>query len=211
MLETVDIVAVFAIIFIGMGPLKVMAPFVKATAGLEPAVQRQMARRMVFTAAGIALVLIVFGKLFMELLHISPGALAVAGGIILLLLALGQVMGTGADKGDAGGDGGRDPLSEAIYPLAVPLLLNPIGIVAFVVASAEATTIEAYALVIGFMLIVAAVDLVFFTNIWRIASRLNPSQTLVTEKVFGIFLSALAIEIFLKGLSMIGLITLPGY
>lgn len=210
-LDIVVILDIFAMIFIGMGPLKVMVPFTKAITGLDADMQRQVARKMVFTATRTAIILLFIGAFLMRALHISTGALAVAGGIILLLLSLDQVMGSksAAAEGEAGA--GRDPLLQAIYPLGVPLLLNPIGIVTLVVLSGEATTIPVYALVIGLVLLMTLINLLFFTNIQRITNRIDPAQSLVTEKVFGIFLAALAVQIMLTGLEMVGIITLTLY
>lgn len=212
MFDTIDIFVIldiFVLIFIGMGPLKVMVPFTKVITGLSPDLQRQVARKMVFTATRTAIILLLVGALLMQALHISTGALAVAGGLILLLLSLGQVMGSKSDDGEVGER--PDPLLQAIYPLGVPLLLNPIGIVVLVVLSGEATTIPMYALVIGLVLVMTVINLLFFTNVQRITNRIDPAQSLVTEKVFGIFLAALAVQIILTGLEMVGIITLSLY
>jgi small neutral amino acid transporter SnatA (MarC family) len=52
---------------------------------------------MVVTAVVTALVLFAFGALLMRLLHISGGAVAVAGGIILAILAINMVAGPGKE------------------------------------------------------------------------------------------------------------------
>jgi small neutral amino acid transporter SnatA (MarC family) len=50
---------------------------------------------MVRTAVGTALLLVLLGWFLMRLLHFTPGAANVAGGIILLLLALHMLVSPG--------------------------------------------------------------------------------------------------------------------
>ena len=50
---------------------------------------------MVVTAVITALIMFAFGALLMRLLHITGGAVAVAGGIILATLAIEMVHGPG--------------------------------------------------------------------------------------------------------------------
>jgi small neutral amino acid transporter SnatA (MarC family) len=64
------------------------------------ATQRLVLRKMLTTAATVAVLLLVLGGLLTRLLHFSPGALGVASGIILLIIAVTMVLGDGlADVG----------------------------------------------------------------------------------------------------------------
>ena len=53
---------------------------------------------MVRTAVGTALMLVVLGWLLMRLLHFTPGAANVVGGIVLLLLALQMLLSPGKEE-----------------------------------------------------------------------------------------------------------------
>ena len=72
----------------------------------------------------------------MRLLHITGGAVAVAGGIILAILAINMVSGPGKKAVEEIGVP-EDPKHLAVYPLAVPYLLNPVGITILIIASGE--------------------------------------------------------------------------
>ncbi|NIV39614.1 MAG: hypothetical protein GWN58_62455, partial [Anaerolineae bacterium] len=101
-------------------------------------------------------VLLVAGVVFMKLLHFSRGALTIAGGLILLILALNIVL-SPAQKEDHGAAPDEAALmSMAVYPLGIPMLLNPIGIVALTVFSAESQTLVDLAVILGMLLVVAA-------------------------------------------------------
>ena len=83
------------LLLIGMGPKIALVPFLEKTKHFDAETQRAVGRRMVVTAVVTALVLFAFGALLMRLLHISGGAVAVAGGIILAILAIDMVSGPG--------------------------------------------------------------------------------------------------------------------
>jgi multiple antibiotic resistance protein len=163
---------------------------------------------MITTAAAVAVVLLVLGGLLTRLLHFSPGALGVASGIILIIIAVSMVLAPpdpGAPKDTLTG---RDPMQVAVFPLAVPYLLNPAGIVVLVTASAEARSPAVFGVVIGTLAIVIAIDFVVFRWANRVGEHLNENRMLVTEKVFGFLLAALAVQLGLDGLSDLGVIHL---
>ncbi len=133
----INLFDVFLLVFIGIGPLKVLVVYIALTKELSTAQRRKVAQKMVLTATIVAIVLLVAGVVIMKILHFTTGALSIAGGLILLLLALSMVMGTAEHKEHDGPLSEEEIMSMAIYPLAIPLLLNPVGIVTLTVFSAE--------------------------------------------------------------------------
>jgi small neutral amino acid transporter SnatA (MarC family) len=111
-------------------------------------------------------------------------------------------------KGDASQLTGDDPMRLAVFPLAVPYLLNPAGIVALVTVSAEAASAAVYGVVAAALAVVIVIDGVVFTWANRVSAHLNENRMLVTEKVFGFLLAALAVQLALDGLSDVGVIHL---
>src|SRR4051812_27115269 len=100
----------------------------------------------------------------------------------------------------------RDPIELAGFPLAVPYLLNPVGIVGLVTISAEATSISVLAGAIGILLLVLLIDVVVFRWANQVSAKLDESRMLVTEKVFGFLIAAIAVQLVLDGLSAAGVI-----
>ena len=99
----------------------------------------------------------------------------------------------------------------AVFPLAIPYLLNPAGIVALVTLSAEADSIAVFAMVLGVLALVLAIDVAVFRLANRASDHLDQSRMLVTEKIFGILLAALAVQLVLDGLDSVGVIHLTGH
>ena len=89
----------------------------------------------------------------------------------------------------------------AQFPLAVPYLLNPVGIVGLVTISAEAESIGVLALAIGILAVVLLIDVVVFRWANKVSARLDESRMLVTEKVFGFLIAAIAVQLILDGLA----------
>jgi len=209
-LESLDVAFVvdtFLLLLIGIGPKIALVPFLDATADMPESTKRRVLRKMLTTAATVAALLLILGGLLTRLLHFSPGALGVASGIILLIIAVTMVLGHQAGGGDHSVDG-QDPMKIAVFPLAVPYLLNPAGIVVLVTLSAEASSIAVFAVAVGVLVVVLVLDVVIFRWAVQVSSKLDASRMLVTEKVFGFLLAALGVQLVLNGLYDVGVIHL---
>ncbi len=197
----------FLLLLIGMGPKIALVPFLDLTKEMDGDTQRKVARRMVQTAVTTALILVLLGWFLMRLLHFTPGAANIAGGIVLLLLALHMLISPGKDDHHEAASG-RDAMQMALYPLAVPYLLNPAGIAAIVIASSEIASLVMVVILIALVLIVGALDWLIFRNMDKLAKHLDPSRLAVTEAVFGVLLAALAVQLMLDGLADLGILTM---
>ena len=196
----ITLLDLFLPIFIGMGPVKVLLVYMALTRNSSTALQRKVARKTIFTGTIIAIR--AFGR--RSVYHETPA-----------LYDRSPLNRRWTDPADprphhrtesCETKEQSDPVSEeavmsmAIYPLAIPLLLNPVGIVSLTVFSAEAQGLLQIGLLIIMVLIVAAIDL-------RCVPDLSPSRQipakeriLVLEKLLGIFLAALAVQLMIDGL-----------
>lgn len=200
----------FLLLLIGVGPKIVLVPFLEATGAMDAATKALVVRKMLTTAGVVSLILIGLGELLARLLHFSTGSLSIAGGIILVIIAITMVLGTG-EEGNSPAIQGRDPLRLAVSPLAVPYLLNPAGIVTLVTLSAEADSVSVFAIEVAILALVLALDFGVLRLANRVSERLDESRMLVTEKIFGVLLAALAVQLVLDGLDGVGVIHLAGH
>jgi small neutral amino acid transporter SnatA (MarC family) len=210
-LNVTFVIDTFLLLLIGIGPKIALVPFLETTKQMPEAIQRRVLRKMLTTAATVAVLLLVLGGLLTRLLHFSPGALGVASGIILFIIAVTMVLGQHDQDSDSRPAEDRDPMQVAVFPLAVPYLLNPAGIVVLVTASAEAASVSVVAVVVGILIVILALDVVVFRWAVQVSSHLDASRMLVTEKVFGFLLAALGVQLALNGLSDVGVIHLTGH
>ena len=98
-----------------------------------------------------------------------------------------------------------------MFPLAIPYLLNPAGIVALVTLAAEAGSVAVFAVYLGILALVLAIDVGVFRWANGVSDHLDASRMLVTEKVFGFLLAALAVQLVLDGLEDVGVLHLTGH
>jgi small neutral amino acid transporter SnatA (MarC family) len=204
--EAID---VFLVLLIGIGPKLALVPFLKVTAPLDQVTKRRVMRKMLTVAAEAALVLIVLGELLRTLLHFTVGSLSIAGGVILLVLAVTMVLGQPDSSDDLSNT--KDPLQLAYVPLAVPYLLNPVGIVGLVTISAEAGSFSVLAVEIGILAVVLLLDVAVFTWATRVSQTLNENRMLIIEKVFGFLIAAIAVQLVLDGLVSVGVVDHLGH
>lgn len=206
----VQLIDIFLTIFIGMGPVKALLVYIGVTQGASRDLQRKVAQKAVITATVVALLLLIAGVVFMLILHFSTSALTIAGGLILLILALSIVLSPAKkEEHDATPDEGA-LLSAAIYPLGIPLLLNPVGIVSLTVFSAETQNLLQVGVIALLVLLVAVLDFGIFMVSHRLDKYLTHERILVLEKLLGILLAALAVQMMLNGLAELGVITMGG-
>ena len=194
----------FLVLLIGIGPKIALVPFLEITASLDPAAKQRVLRKMLTTAATVAVVLMALGELLRALLHFTIGSLSIAGGVILLVLAVWMVLGPASSSSQSAA--GKDPMQLAQFPLAVPYLLNPVGIVGLMTISAEADSLSVFAVEFGILVFVLLIDVVVFRWANRVSEKLDESRMLVTEKVFGFLIAAIAVQLVLDGLSQVGVI-----
>jgi len=198
----------FITIFIGMGPVKVLLVYLATTKNMEPGLRKKVASRIVIVAGSVAVGLFIVGAAMQSILHFSIGALNIIGGIILLLLALKMVMGSGGGDHAPADMSEESALSIATSPLAIPLTLNPVGIVALVVASSEVTDIPSSIAIVVMIGIVMLINFGVLIGSDKVAPYLSTAVVQLLEIVLGIFLGALAIQLALNGLAELGIITM---
>jgi multiple antibiotic resistance protein len=210
-IDATTIIDLFLLLLIGIGPKIALVPYLKLTAGMEAGTKRRVVEKMLITAATAALGLVIFGGLLTRLLHFSTGALSIASGIILLILASEMVLNHQVQLVEKEQLTDREPMQVAVFPLAVPYLLNPAGIVVLVTASAEAATLGFLVVILAELAAVIALDAAVFLWANRANEPLNEERMLLIEKLFGFLLAALAVQLVLNGLSDVGAIHLSGH
>jgi multiple antibiotic resistance protein len=198
------VIDTFLVLLIGIGPKLALVPFVEITASLDAVDKQRVLRKMLTTAGAIAVVLIGVGELLRRLLHFTIGSLSIAGGLILLVLAVWMVL--KPPDGNSHQTSAKDPTQLAQFPLAVPYLLNPVGIVGLITISSEAKSLKVLGVEFGILLFVLLIDVVVFRWANAVSDKVDENRMLVTEKVFGFLIAAIAVQLVLDGLSRVGVI-----
>ena len=196
---------IFFAILITMGPLKVVLVYGTTTRDLPPELRRKIAIKAVSVASIVGLLFIVLGNFLLDLFHFSIAALTIAGGAILFIFAVTMVLSSG-DNNDHGAED-KDPTKIAIFPLAMPLIATPIGIVYLTILSVTFDAADEKLILIAVMLLlVMLINLGVLLGESKILKHIDPDAFGVAERILGILLAALAVETIINGLRELGLI-----
>ena len=196
---------IFMAILITMGPLKVVLVYGETTRTLSPKLRRSIAIKAVGVAAIVGLLFIVLGKFLLDLFHFSIAALTIAGGTILFVFAINMVL-SGGGNDDLGAED-KDPTKIAIFPLAMPLMATPIGIVYLTVLSVTFDEAEGRLIIIALLLLfVMLINLGVLLGESKILKYIDPDAFGVAERILGILLAALAVQTIINGLRELGVL-----
>jgi multiple antibiotic resistance protein len=179
-----------------------------------PAMDAALRRRVVLTAVGVAtltcLLFAAIGRFLLQVFHITPAALAMAGGVILLTVALKLLSDDGAPKAIPDSAPARAPgIGLAYYPLALPLMASPHGLVAIVSLTGSGSLDQA-ALTSAAILLVMAGNLAVLLFADKVLAWLGPTTFKVAATVSGLLLAALAVQMVIGGLVELGIATTAG-
>ncbi|MCX5578786.1 MarC family protein [Kaistia terrae] len=194
---------VLLILFITIGPLKAAVVYAKLTGQADREFQRAVAFKTVLVSTIVTLVFVFFGQNLLGIFHVSLPALKIAGGLILLLFALDMVIG---EHKDAATDG-PPSLDIAIYPLAMPLMATPQGLVAITTIVAETETFGQKLIIAAMVLAIMAVNLAILLSAGKLMRGGASGVMVVVSKVVGILLAALAIQLMISSFKDLGLIS----
>lgn len=200
---------ILVILFITIGPTKAAAMYLGMTGGTDPAFKRQVAIRTVTVAAIVCVIFVLLGKAILGMFHISLPALMIAGGLILFVFALQLVLG----EDHAAPEGGPRPapsIDIASYPLAVPLMASPQGLVAITTIAASRPGLGNALVLLALVLGVMAVNLIVLLSADKIFSRISPAILKVTMRILGLLLCGLAVQLVIFGLMQLGVLPQTG-
>jgi len=192
------------ILLITIGPIKAAIVMGNLVQGADPALRRAIALRAVLVATIVALVFVVFGEILLGIFHVSLPALKLAGGLILTIFALNMIFG----GSDSHGEPAAPTMALAVFPLAVPLIATPQGLVAIVAITAAAPDFRFVMIIAAIVLAIMAFNAVFLVMADKIIKLLGPAVLQVVAKVFGVLLTGLAMQLFILGLQDLGLIAM---
>ncbi len=124
---------IFLMLFLMLGPIKILVSFVNMTLGTDARFQRNLATCAVLFSAAALVLAGLLGRNVLENFNISVWVLALTGGLVLFLVALQTVLQQGAGPARARPDDPPPDLSFAYSPLAFPTIVTPYGIAAVII------------------------------------------------------------------------------
>jgi multiple antibiotic resistance protein len=179
----------FVTLFVIMDPPGTIPIFLSLTGGRPQKARKRIARQAAIVAFLVIVAFALFGQTILDYLGITLPALQLAGGLLLLLVALELLTGR-ADEPARSGD-----VNVALVPLGTPLLAGPGAIVAtmvFVQRIDDASDLLAVAAAIVAVHVVLWLSMRFSVVIIRV---IRDSGVVLITRIAGLLLSAIAVQL----------------
>ncbi|CAB3783194.1 hypothetical protein LMG28614_01603 [Paraburkholderia ultramafica] len=175
-------------------PLGNIPIFINCLRSVSPERRAIVILREVAIAFAILLLFMVLGQGFLRMMSLSDQSLRIGGGIVLFLIALRMVF--PHPDGPFGGDArGGEPL---IVPLAIPALAGPSALATVMLLTSQAPG-KMYEW-IGALTVTMVVCAIVLMLAERIQAWLGERTMTAFERLMGLVLVAIAVEMMLGGI-----------
>src|SRR6266508_4370285 len=202
-LLSLSVVSLSAIFFV-VDPIAATPFFLAMTRNDGERKRRETALRASVTAGIVLAAFALAGEWIFGVLGISFGAFKVAGGVVLLLLALDMIRTqpsrTRITEGEVEAGAGKEDV--AIVPLAMPLLAGPGSIATAIVLMARAREGPWWHVlpVFGAIAVTAAASYVVLAGATRTERVLGRTGLAIVERAAGLLLVGVSVQFMLDGL-----------
>ena len=189
----VSFTSAVVILLLVMDPIGNIPLFVSLLRQVEAARRTRVILRECAIAFAVLLVFVFFGAAILGVLGLSDPSLTIAGGVILFLIALRMIF--RRPEGIFGDTVSGEPF---IVPLAIPSIAGPAAIatVMLLVSRAPQRLLE-WCVAVSVAMLVTAVLLVSADRLARLAGE---QGLLAFERLMGLILTAVAVEMLLRGI-----------
>lgn len=182
------------LLFLVMDPVGNIPVYLSALKSVPEGRQRRIVTRELLIAYGILLLFLFAGRFILQLLHISDPALGIAGGIVLFLISLRMIFPRreAADEQLQG-----EPF---IVPLAVPYVAGPSAMATVILLmSRDPARWPEWWAALTVAWLACALILVLGSRLSRV---IGPRGLIAMERLMGLVLVAVAVQMFLEGLTL---------
>ena len=187
-----EIFSAAVLLFLVIDPFGNVPIVIAALGGVAPERRTRVVLRECVAAYVILLAFMLGGQTFLQWMQLSEVSLAIAGGIILFLIALRMVF--PHPEGVFGDPPGTEPF---LVPLAVPSIAGPSALAAaMLMVSRDPTHRLAW---IGALTAAMVVATAVMLAAYRLQRLLGERGMLAVERLMGLVLTALAVQMLLDG------------
>lgn len=195
----------FTALFVILNPFAAVPLFLLLTKTFTREERGKIAKIAAITVFAVLVVAAITGETLLEAMGTSLASFRVGGGIVILLMALAMlraqtdtVRTSPAEQAEA-----EDKHSIAVVPLAIPLLAGP-GSISSVIIEMHRSSSDYHSI---YVILSIALVCIFLWLVLRMASRigkmLGQIGLNIINRLFGLILVAIAIEVMANGLKVL--------
>ena len=187
-----------------LDPFLAVPIFLTLTAGRSAASRAALVRVVAITVFAVLAVCALVGESILALIGASLPAFEVAGGLVLLLMALSMLnaQAGGVRQSKAEAEEVESGELSGVVPLAVPLLAGP-GAISTTIIAAQAGGIAHSAVLAVCIALVCALLWVTLRLAHGIAGRMGTTGLNIATRLLGLLLAAIAIQTMAEGLRVL--------
>lgn len=180
----------FIPIFVAMDAPGIVAIFFTLTEGMEPLERKRVLRHSVLTALIVPVVFIFVGQAVFRFLGIRVEDFSIAGGILLLVLAITDLIRQGEKTSFLPSD------LVGVVPLGIPIIAGPATLtMTLILVGTHGLPLVLVALFLNVVLI-----WIIFSQADRIIKIIGISGSRAIAKVISVFLAAFAVSMIRNGI-----------
>lgn len=176
--------------------------FLALTAHRSEAERSRDARAVSLALVIILLVALYVGELILRFFGISFGSFRIAGGVLLMLMALEMIR-----HNNIPGSVETTPVlrrsSDAVVPLAMPLLAGPGAISAVIVYGLRGENAWHYVAMTACILLHGIVVWIFLRAAAKWRARISDTAIAISNKIMGLIMVAVAVEFIANGIKQL--------
>lgn len=184
-----DIVYSFIPIFVAMDIGGLIPVYLTLTKDLSPKQKREVSLQALFTAFFISIAFIVAGKFVFRVLGITTYDFQIAGGVLLLVLAVVEIV-RGEHRGITAG------ANVGPVPLGTPLIVGPAVLTSLLIL----ISLRGYAVTLSALIANLILVWLGFQYSHRLVKIIGQNGLRATSQVVSLLLAAIAVSMIRRGL-----------
>ncbi len=187
----------FIALFVVANVAPILPVVLQFTAELDARARRRRLMQAIVLGNGIAIGTALIGGVLLDVTRITLDDLRIAGGIVLLVFAVFDLLFSREQRKLPLAELIEDPSSSSLVPLAVPVLVGPAVLTTVVLLAEDHGRPAAMVAVLGN----AAINAAILFAAERVYARVGPGFGRALGKVMGLILAALAISMIRAGVA----------
>jgi multiple antibiotic resistance protein len=195
-------------LFVIVDPIAIVPTFLAMTAEDTPKQRIHMARLACVIMVMVLFAFAILGERILTFVGIRLPAFQIAGGIVLLLIALDMLRAQRSrvqeTREETAAGAAKDDI--AITPLAIPMLAGPGAISTSILLHNRAASFAQEVALCAAILLVGAITYIVLHLSAHGARWLNPILMRITTRIMGLLLAAVAIQFIVNALGDLGVL-----
>jgi multiple antibiotic resistance protein len=192
-------------LFVILNPFAAVPIYLVLTKAYTPHERKRIAKIAAFTVLCVLVIASLTGETLLQALGTSLPSFRVGGGIVILLMAFAMLRGqsdavrtTPAEEAEA-----EDRHSIAVVPIAIPLLAGP-GSISNVIIEMHRSEMDYHSLLVILSIVLVCLLLWLVLRMASsIGKMLGKIGLNIINRLFGLILAAIAVEIMANGLKQL--------